>query len=127
MQLLNTGSTTVNGIFYFFCYQWEKVLLLREKGTFQMKHQKKNISLPTDLFDYVENRVARINSEGAASGSETDFSKQIAVAVRTLKMQEESPEYGRQGNAPAPRTAAPVRIARTLEPSTDRRQPGKIK
>jgi len=32
-----------------------------------------------------------------------------------------------EGNAPAPRTAAPVRIARTPEPSTDRRQPGKIK
>ena len=92
-----------------------------------MSSSKKNISLPTDLFKYVENRVARINTEGAAAGAETDFSKQIAVAVRIMKMQEESPEYGGQGNAPAPRTAAPVRIARTPEPSTDRRQPGKIK
>jgi hypothetical protein len=72
-------------------------------------HTKKNVSLPIEYNEFLEQRVARLNDPD--SGMTTDYSKQIAVAVRLL-MQEDAAEYGRAGNAPAPQAPAPAPIAR---------------
>jgi hypothetical protein len=92
-----------------------------------MNHPKKNISLPADLFEYIQGRVSRINKEGEGEGTSTDFSKQVAVAVRLL-MKEDTPQYGGEGNAQPPQSkdaAAPT--ARTSVPYTIRKQPSRIK
>jgi hypothetical protein len=68
-----------------------------------MNHPKKNISLPADLFEYIQGRVSRINKEGEGEGTSTDFSKQVAVAVRLL-MKEDAPQYGGEGNDPPPQS-----------------------
>jgi len=79
-----------------------------------MSHLKKNISLPAELYKYVESRVDRINTSGEHEGTSTDFSKQIAVAVSRL-MKEDSVDYGDLGkaSAPQPSTSAPAQTART--------------
>jgi len=93
-----------------------------------MNHPKKNISLPNELFEYVKSRVTRINKEGEGEGTSTDFSKQIAVAVRLL-IKEDASQYGAEGNDPAPRPSkdAIAPTARTSAPYTIRKQPNKTR
>jgi hypothetical protein len=93
-----------------------------------MNHIKRNISLPAELHEYIESRVDRINASGKKEGTSTDFSKQIAVAVRLL-VEEGSPDYGNQGNDPAPQPSkdAIAPTARTSAPYTIRKQPSRIK
>jgi hypothetical protein len=57
-----------------------------------MNCKKQNISLPADLFDYLSLRVKKINQQGRNDGAKTSMSAQVALAVRTLKTREESPE-----------------------------------
>jgi hypothetical protein len=72
---------------------------------------KRSISFPPKMWEWIESRKGDV---GVAS-------RVVQLAVQNLI------DGDKQGNAPAPRTAAPVRNARTPDPSTDRRQPGKIK
>jgi hypothetical protein len=93
-----------------------------------MNHIKRNISLPAELHKYIESRVDRINASGKKEGTSTDFSKQIAVAVRLL-VEEGSPDYGNQGNSPAPQPSkdAIAPTARTSVRYTTPRQPNKTR
>jgi hypothetical protein len=98
---------------------------VRQKGDSKMKSAKQNISLPRELYDYVQSRVEAINREGKQTRATTNFSSQIAVAIEALMMQEESPQYGSEGNAQAPRTPVSAQSVRIAAPSTNPRQPAK--